>query len=65
MTGKDIHMLERVRAILITPAGTMLAIRRTRPGQAVYWVLPGGHVDPGDADTEAGTRSTLSRNRRP
>ncbi|MGH3273014.1 MAG: NUDIX hydrolase [Streptosporangiaceae bacterium] len=50
---EDEHMIERVRAVLVTPAGTMLAIRRNRPGQPAYWVLPGGHVDPGDADTEA------------
>lgn len=46
-------MIERARALLVTPAGTMLAIRRDRPGRPVYWVLPGGHIDPGDADAEA------------
>lgn len=53
-------MIERVRAVLITPAGTMLAIRRDRPGQPVYWVLPGGHVDPGDADAEAALRREIA-----
>jgi ADP-ribose pyrophosphatase YjhB (NUDIX family) len=46
-------VIERVRAILITPCGGMLAIRRDKPGQPTYWVLPGGHVDPSDADLEA------------
>ena len=46
-------MKERVRAILITPADTMLAIKRTRPGVDPYWVLPGGGVEPTDGDREA------------
>lgn len=46
-------MIERVRAVLVTPSGTMLAIRRRRPSQPIYYVLPGGHVDPSDAGTEA------------
>jgi 8-oxo-dGTP pyrophosphatase MutT (NUDIX family) len=53
-------MIERVRALLVTPVGTMLAIRRDRPGQPVYWVLPGGHVDPGDADREAALRREIA-----
>ena len=43
----------RVRAILITPAGTMLVIRRVRPGVTPYWVLPGGAVEPEDPTLEA------------
>ncbi|MFF6789029.1 NUDIX domain-containing protein [Streptomyces filamentosus] len=46
-------MTERVRAVLVTPDGTMLVIRRTRPGVPVYWVLPGGGVEPDDASREA------------
>ena len=38
----------RVRAILITPGEDLLTIRRIRPGQPPYWVLPGGHVEPGE-----------------
>lgn len=53
-------MIERVRAVLVTPAGTMLAIRRDRPGRPVYWVLPGGHVDPGDHDAEAALRREIT-----
>ncbi|MFG3347953.1 NUDIX domain-containing protein [Streptomyces sp. NPDC048018] len=46
-------MIERVRAVLVTPDSTMLAIRRTRPGIPEYWVLPGGGVEPGDESREA------------
>lgn len=46
-------MIERVRAILITPAGTMLTIKRTKPGMDSYWVLPGGHVSGDDMGLEA------------
>ncbi len=46
-------MIDRVRAVLVTPDGCLLAIRRDRPGRATYWVLPGGHVDPGDPSLEA------------
>ena len=46
-------MIERVRAVLVTPGGCMLAIRRDRPGRATYWVLPGGRVGPADQSLEA------------
>lgn len=46
-------MNERVRAILLTPTGTILLIRRVRPGAPPYWILPGGGVEPGDASLEA------------
>ncbi|WP_432061692.1 NUDIX hydrolase [Streptomyces sp. S1] len=46
-------MIERVRAVLVTPDDTMLVIRRTRPGIPEYWVLPGGGVEPEDASREA------------
>ena len=45
-------MIERVRAVLVTPDGCLLAIRRDRPDRATYWVLPGGHVDPGNQGLE-------------
>jgi ADP-ribose pyrophosphatase YjhB (NUDIX family) len=44
---------QRVRAILVTPDGSLLTIRRARPGQAPYWVLPGGGVEPGEDLQEA------------
>ncbi len=46
-------MNERVRGVLVTPAETMLLIKRIRPGVAPYRVLPGGGVEPGDASREA------------
>ena len=45
-------MTNRVRALLITPDSDLLTIRRVRPGQAPYWVLPGGGVEDGE-DLEA------------
>lgn len=46
-------MIKRVRAVLITPAGQLLLIRRTWPGATPYWVLPGGHVEPDDPSLRA------------
>ena len=45
-------MTTRVRALLITGDGDLLTIRRTRPGQEPYSVLPGGGVEDGE-DLEA------------
>ncbi|WP_220182952.1 NUDIX domain-containing protein [Sphaerisporangium album] len=42
-----------MRAILITPSGALLTIKRVRPGVEPYWVLPGGGVEPTDASLEA------------
>ena len=38
-------MTNRVRALLITPQGDLITIRRDRPDQDPYWVLPGGVED--------------------
>lgn len=46
-------MSDRVRAVLITRQGRLLTIKRVKPGQAPYWVLPGGGVDRGDPSLEA------------
>ena len=46
-------MIERVRAILLTPSGGLLLIRRIRPGATAYWVFPGGHVEPEDPGLHA------------
>lgn len=46
-------MKQRVRAVLITPKNTMLAIKRVRPGIPEYWVLPGGGVEADDESLEA------------
>lgn len=53
-------MIERVRAVLVTSGGCLLAIRRDRPGRATYWVLPGGRVDPGDESLEAALSREIS-----
>jgi 8-oxo-dGTP pyrophosphatase MutT (NUDIX family) len=50
---------ERVRAVLITPDQHLLAIRRTRPGQPAYWVLPGGGVEDSDPDRESALQREL------
>jgi ADP-ribose pyrophosphatase YjhB (NUDIX family) len=46
-------MTIRVRALLITPDGDLLTIRRLRPGQEPYWVLPGGGVEDGESQEKA------------
>jgi 8-oxo-dGTP pyrophosphatase MutT (NUDIX family) len=46
-------MDEIVRAVLVTPRGRLLVIERVWPGAQPYWVLPGGHVEPEDADLRA------------
>lgn len=45
-------MSDRVRAVLVTPGDRLLTIKRVKPGQAPYWVLPGGGVDPTDRSLE-------------
>jgi 8-oxo-dGTP pyrophosphatase MutT (NUDIX family) len=46
-------MTDRVRAVLVTPTGTTLLMKRIRPGSAPYWVLVGGGVEDSDPDHEA------------
>lgn len=50
----------RVRAVLTTPDGDVLTIRRVKPDRPVYWTLPGGHVEPGDTDLAAALRRELA-----
>ncbi|MFF4325847.1 NUDIX hydrolase [Streptomyces sp. NPDC001272] len=45
-------MKERVRAVLVTPKGTTLVIKRVRPGVDPYWVIVGGGVEESDATRE-------------
>jgi GrpB-like predicted nucleotidyltransferase (UPF0157 family)/ADP-ribose pyrophosphatase YjhB (NUDIX family)/inosine/xanthosine triphosphate pyrophosphatase family protein len=45
-------LVRRVRAVLITPAGRVLTVRRTKPGQQPFWMLPGGGIEPGDTSLE-------------
>lgn len=47
------EMKERVRAVLVTAADTMLVVRRTKPDLPAYWVFPGGGVEPSDESREA------------
>lgn len=52
-------MIERVRAIVLTPANTILVIKRTRPASAPYWALPGGHAEDTDSSLEDALRREL------
>ncbi|MFE5711468.1 NUDIX domain-containing protein [Streptomyces sp. NPDC056501] len=45
-------MKQRVRAVLVTPSGTTLVIKRIRPGIDPYWVIVGGGVEESDATRE-------------
>jgi 8-oxo-dGTP pyrophosphatase MutT (NUDIX family) len=58
-TTQGAVVIERVRAIVVTPASTLLVIKRTRPGAAPYWVLPGGHADDTDHSLEDALRREL------
>jgi 8-oxo-dGTP pyrophosphatase MutT (NUDIX family) len=52
-------LIERVHAVLVAESGNALLIKRVRPGTCPYWVLPGGHVDPGDSSLEAALRREI------
>lgn len=52
-------MTERVRAILTTPSGTLLLIKRVKPGVPAYWVTPGGKVETSDATHEDALRREI------
>ena len=41
-------MTDRVRTLLVTSGHDLLAIKRIRPGQDPYWVMPGGGVESGE-----------------
>ncbi|MFC7381326.1 NUDIX hydrolase [Sphaerisporangium rhizosphaerae] len=45
-------MTDRVRAVLVTPSGMLLTVKRIRPDVEPYWVLPGGGVEQADATLE-------------
>jgi ADP-ribose pyrophosphatase YjhB (NUDIX family) len=49
-------MIERVRAVLVTPHDKLLFLRREKTGTPVYWVTPGGHVESTDASREDALR---------
>jgi len=47
---------QRVRAVLVTPTGSLLLMRRTRPGTDPYCVVVGGGVEPTDTSFEDALR---------
>ena len=51
--GDGKTMGERVRGVLITPAGRLLMIRRVRAGTPPYWAFPGGGVEADDENRES------------
>jgi ADP-ribose pyrophosphatase YjhB (NUDIX family) len=46
-------MVTSVRALLVTPNGNVLLMRRTKADRPVYWVLPGGGIEDTDESLEA------------
>jgi 8-oxo-dGTP pyrophosphatase MutT (NUDIX family) len=58
-TARGAAVIERVRAIVLTPVNTILVIKRIRPGASPYWVLPGGHADDTDNSLEDALRREL------
>ncbi len=45
-------MRPSVRGILLDEDERLVVFRRTVPGRDLYWSVPGGHVEPGDATLE-------------
>lgn len=45
-------MRPSVRGLLLDHDDHLVIFRRTVPGRAVYWSVPGGHVEPEDATLE-------------
>jgi len=56
---EETPVTDRVRAVLVTPDHDLLTIKRIRPGQDPYWVLPGGGVEVGE-DLEGALARELS-----
>ncbi|SDH37244.1 NUDIX domain-containing protein [Nonomuraea jiangxiensis] len=52
-------MRERVRAIPVDHEGHLLTIKRIKPEQMPYRVLPGGGVEDSDTSLEAALKSEL------
>jgi ADP-ribose pyrophosphatase YjhB (NUDIX family) len=48
------------RAILIDDRGRLVLVKRTKPGQPVYWTTPGGGVDATDDSVEAALHRELA-----
>ncbi|MDP9862152.1 MULTISPECIES: NUDIX domain-containing protein [Streptosporangium] len=45
-------LVPSVRAVLLDDDDRLVLFRRTVPGEELYWSIPGGHVEPGDASLE-------------
>jgi 8-oxo-dGTP pyrophosphatase MutT (NUDIX family) len=41
-------VVKRTARALLLDGGSLILIKRTKPGLAPYWITPGGGVDPGD-----------------
>ncbi|MFI6813845.1 NUDIX domain-containing protein [Nonomuraea sp. NPDC050328] len=52
-------MRPSVRGLLFDSADRLILFRRTVPGRAVYFSVPGGHVEDGDAGLEGTLRREL------
>ena len=51
----DVQPIERraVRALVLDSRGRTLLVRWPRPGASVFWIAPGGGVEPGETEEEA------------
>ncbi|MEV4165144.1 NUDIX hydrolase [Nonomuraea dietziae] len=52
-------MQPSVRGVLLDDDERLVLFRRTVPGRPLYWSVPGGHVEPGDASLEHTLRREL------
>lgn len=50
---------QTVRALLLTADDRLVLFRRTVPNREVYWVTPGGAIEPGDPDPQVALRREL------
>jgi ADP-ribose pyrophosphatase YjhB (NUDIX family)/predicted house-cleaning noncanonical NTP pyrophosphatase (MazG superfamily) len=50
---------QTVRALLLTAEDNLVLFRRTVPNREVYWITPGGAVEPGDPDPQLALRREL------
>ena len=54
------NVVQRVRAIILTPNQTLLFIKRIKPhNPEIYWVAPGGGVECQDEDMESALKREL------
>ncbi len=48
-----------VGGIVTDPAGRFLLVQRGQEPDKGRWSIPGGHIEPGESDTEATAREVL------